>query len=313
MPKLAHGRATHVQQILVGWLLFRQPGIGQLLQGPGGFPEFKQAHHARTALEGVKRTAQRGLFAQILRRLEQGCDGQRSGLHHFTGLVEKYLAHLSVFVVLRSRRAYGCGWQRRACNIKHRRIGCKHDWNVGNRCRLLRQHRHQLVLRLRLDVRRGGLVTPHHRTQFAKLLVVHEQLLGERTLVTQHVDQEAHCPQAVAELLEDALPGCGTFVNLVNQELLHTVAHTQCRQRSLVEPQHGEHAAHLRQLAGHLVQRHPIQRVAKKLVQRLLDLAQSAAQFVHHAAHGLVVTDAAVQLLHPGFHRLGRGAGGHVL
>jgi hypothetical protein len=53
--------------------------------------------------------------------------------------------------------------------------------------------------------------------------------------------------------------------------------------------------------------------VAEELVERLFHLAQCRAQFVDHAAHGLAVTDAAVQLLHPGFQRLGLGTRGDLI
>jgi len=61
------------------------------------------------------------------------------------------------------------------------------------------------------------------------------------------------------------------------------------------------------------VQRRPILRVAEKLVERLFHLRQCGAQFVHHATHGLAVTDAPVQLLHPGLQRLGLGTAGDVV
>ena len=51
--------------------------------------------------------------------------------------------------------------------------------------------------------------------------------------------------------------------------------------------------------------------LAEELVDQLLDLGQRGAQFLHHAAHGLAVGDAAVQLLHPAFERLGRLALAH--
>jgi hypothetical protein len=45
-------------------------------------------------------------------------------------------------------------------------------------------------------------------------------------------------------------------------------------------------------------------RIAEVLVDLLFDLGQRGAQLLHHAAHGLAVGDAPVQLLHPEFQRL---------
>jgi hypothetical protein len=56
------------------------------------------------------------------------------------------------------------------------------------------------------------------------------------------------------------------------------------------------------------MQRHPVLRVAEKLVERLFDLAERGAQFIHHAAHGLAVADPAVEVLHPDFEGLRWGA-----
>ena len=47
--------------------------------------------------------------------------------------------------------------------------------------------------------------------------------------------------------------------------------------------------------------------VSEKLVHGLLGLAQGHAEFIDHAAHGLVVADPAVQLFHPLFERFGLG------
>ena len=62
----------------------------------------------------------------------------------------------------------------------------------------------------------------------------------------------------------------------------------------------------------HRCQHRRIGRVAEILVQQFFGIGQGAAQFAHHAAHGLLVADLAVQLLHPGLQRLGRLPGLHL-
>ena len=81
------------------------------------------------------------------------------------------------------------------------------------------------------------------------------------------------------------------------------------RQRRLAESQHREHAVHLRQVAGQLIEWRLVERIAKELVERLLQVGQRFAQLVHHAAHDLVITDPAVQLFHPFLKRFRLGAG----
>ena len=54
-------------------------------------------------------------------------------------------------------------------------------------------------------------------------------------------------------------------------------------------------------------------RVAEIVVDLLFDLRQRSAQLLHHAAHGLAVGDAAVEVLHPHVQRLRRGATPHLV
>ena len=144
----------------------------------------------------------------------------------------------------------------------------------------------------------------HQWLELAQLFVVHKQFLGQRTLVTQHVNQEAHGTQTVAQFLEN--PGArARLVNVVHHELLDTGAHAQGRERGLVQPQHREHAAHLRELRWHIAQRQFVLRIAEKRIEGFFHPGQRGTQFVHHAAHGLAVTHPAIELLHPAFHGLG--------
>ena len=152
----------------------------------------------------------------------------------------------------------------------------------------------------------GG--TSHQRLELAGVIVVHEQLLGQRGLVVQHVDQKAQRAQVVAELVESS-GGTGLLlVDLVDQHFLDGFAHPQHGLRGLVQPQHRQHATHLRQVLRCIAQRTLVQRIAKEVVQQLLEFAERHAQFADHAAHGLAIADAAVQLLHPGLERLGLAA-----
>ena len=111
----------------------------------------------------------------------------------------------------------------------------------------------------------GRLFAPHQRFEFAQFLVIDKELLGQRTLIAQHVDQEAHGPQAVAQLVKNA-GARGLQVDVVNQELLDVVAHAQRGNRGLIESQNRKNTAHLSELTGHLVQGQFIQRIAKKSI-----------------------------------------------
>ena len=54
-------------------------------------------------------------------------------------------------------------------------------------------------------------------------------------------------------------------------------------------------------------------RVAEELVDGLLRFRQARPQLLDDAAHGLPVGDASVQLLHPGFERIGGPALAHAV
>ena len=175
-----------------------------------------------------------------------------------------------------------------------------------------------LVDRLRRRGVEGGegrrpFAQPHHRAQRAVLGVEAEQRLGQRRLHAQHVDQEAQGAQVVGQAVEGAGLHRHLRVDLGLRELVDVVAHVHHGLRGLVQPQHREHAAHRLQLARHRDQQLALRRIAEVLVDLLLDFGQRGPQLLHHAAHGLAVADAAVQLLHPGFQRLRGGPGAHVV
>ena len=54
----------------------------------------------------------------------------------------------------------------------------------------------------------------------------------------------------------------------------------------------------------HVGQHRFVLRITEKYIERFFKLAKGDAQLTHHTAHGLFVTDAAIQLFHPGFQRL---------
>ena len=254
----------------------------------------------------MKGAPQRSLLAQIAWIGQQCRDGLQTCLYHLARLVEEDLPHLGIVIVhwRRSRR------RNLNCRNAHWQRGLHGCWcsrreRLGSRCRGI--HREPII-----SFVVGRLVTPHDRPQFTNSLVVDKQFLRQRPLVTQHVDQEAKRTQAVAQLLEYPGTGRGALVELVHQEFLDAVTHAQCRQGRLVQAEHGKHAAHLRQLARHFMQWYTVLRTAEELIQRLFDLPQGVAQFIHHAAHGLAITDTPVQILHPRFHRLRMGAGGDI-
>ena len=101
--------------------------------------------------------------------------------------------------------------------------------------------------------------------------------------------------------------------DVASQQVLHGIAHARHGQRSLVKAQHRQHSAHLRQAGRHCGQRLHVVWIAEKLVHCAFGFAQGGTQFAHYTAHRLMVTDAAVELLHPRLQRLGLGAGAHMV
>ena len=154
--------------------------------------------------------------------------------------------------------------------------------------------------------------TPHQGTQLAQLLVIHKQLARQSALVAEHVDQKTQRPQAVAQFLEGLAALIGPL-HFVDQQPLHRVAHANHGHGCLVQAQHRQHTPHLRQLPGNHFQWTGVLRLAKELVHRPLGLAQRDAQFIHHTAHGLVIADTPVQLLHPGLQWLGLSPRTHTV
>ena len=69
----------------------------------------------------------------------------------------------------------------------------------------------------------------------------------------------------------------------------------------------------MRQFARHFAKWRFILRLAEKLVQALLNLAQSSAQLIDHTSHCLTVADAAVQVFHPSFEGFRLATGHHLL
>ena len=144
----------------------------------------------------------------------------------------------------------------------------------------------------------------HEGEQLALLLIENKQLLRQRRLIVEHVHQEAHRAEVVAQLLERAGFASHGLVHLGVKDLVHRVAHACNRAHRLIQAEHGKHATHLPELGhGHVQARFLLGR-AEKLIERLLHLAQRDLEFAHHAAHGLAVAHAAVELLHPCVQRL---------
>ena len=80
----------------------------------------------------------------------------------------------------------------------------------------------------------------------------------------------------------------------------------------MIQTQYRQHAAHLGQLPRHGLQDGLVQRIAEKGVQQLFKLFEGYAQLADYAAHGLLIADPAVQLLHPALQRLGHPACTHA-
>ena len=157
------------------------------------------------------------------------------------------------------------------------------------------------------------------------MLVKLVQLAGNIALVAQHVDQKAQCTQAVANLVEQR--ALFVFRHVFGLQALHILAHAHHGLGSWLQPQHRQHATHLRQMGGDGAEHGLVVRTAEILVEQLFGFGQRATQFPHHTAHGLLVAHLTIQLLHPGLQRLRCGTcqhrcqtlsqrccmGGHVL
>ena len=109
-------------------------------------------------------------------------------------------------------------------------------------------------------------------------------------------------------MLESTGGTCQLSVNFSDEHLLDRVLHLRHCPAGMIQSENRQHAAHLRQLTRHLLQMALVVRIAEKFVQELFKLAQRHAQFVYHAAHGLLVADPAIQALHPAFEWLGCAA-----
>ena len=151
----------------------------------------------------------------------------------------------------------------------------------------------------------------HERQQLAFFLVKHKQFFGQRRLVAEHVDQEAQRAQVVAQVLESTRCAGLCFVDLGVQNRIDRGPHARHGLHRLIQPEHREHAAHLRQLRDGHMQATLFHWRTEKLIQRFFRLAQRHLELAHHTAHGLAVAHAPVKLLYPGIQRLPMGAREH--
>ena len=85
------------------WLLFCEPGIEQLLHGPGCLTKFSKTNHPRAALERMKRAAQGGLFTQVGRVSRQGRNGVHPVLEDLSRFFQKNIPDFSIVIVLFNR------------------------------------------------------------------------------------------------------------------------------------------------------------------------------------------------------------------
>ena len=206
------------------------------------------------------------------------------------------------------------GFVRQALQIAHH-VAIGHiaaRRSEGQRLRLFDQ---ALLHRCRQHGARRGRqwrgTAAHHRAQHAGLGVVAEQRLGQLRLHAEHVDQEVERAEVAGEAVEHAGLADALRVDVGRGQSIDLVAHAQQRRRCVVHAQHRENAAHRRQLVRHRDQHVAIFGFAEVLVDELLGLRQRGPQFLHHAAHRLAIGNAAVQLFHPAFQRLGRLALAH--
>ena len=108
----------------------------------------------------------------------------------------------------------------------------------------------------------------HERTQLTRLLVKDEQLLGQRRLVVQHVDQKAQGTQVVAQGLEGTRFAGHRFIHFGVEDFVHRLSHAVHGLHGLVQPQNRQHAPHLAQLGRRHMQTSLFPRRAEELVQR---------------------------------------------
>ena len=159
----------------------------------------------------------------------------------------------------------------------------------------------------------GGGRTSHQRLQLTEFLIEYEQLLSQRRLVVKHVDQQSESPQIVAQTIKGSGHWREFDVDLGDEQSLDAVAHAHDRMGRLIETENRQHAAHLRQQARNGGQWRGVLGIAEKLVERLFSVRQGRAQFTHHRAHGLAVTDPAIKFLHPLFKRLSAVTSAYLL
>ena len=150
----------------------------------------------------------------------------------------------------------------------------------------------------------GRRMAAHERHQLALVLIEYKQLFGQRGLVAEHVDQETQRTQVVAQLLEGTSCAGLYLVDLGIQNFIDHRAHADHRVHRLVQAEHRQHAPHLRQLRHGHMQTTFFNRRAEELVQRFFRLTQRHLEFTHHAAHGLAIAHAPVEVLHPSIERL---------
>ena len=81
----------------------------------------------------------------------------------------------------------------------------------------------------------GVLRTAHQRPEFAFFFIVNKQLLGQRGLVIEHINQKTQRANVVAQMIKCAGSPGPQLVHFSDKHLLDTLAHAQNRLRGLVQ------------------------------------------------------------------------------
>ena len=144
----------------------------------------------------------------------------------------------------------------------------------------------------------------HERQQLTFVVVEHKQLLGQCRLVVEHVHQQTHGTQVVAQLLERTCLASQGFVDLGVQNLLDHGAHVRDGVHCLLKSQHRQHTPHLCKLRDGHVQAAFLLWGAKELIERFFNVSQRYLELAHDTAHGLTIAHTPVELLHPRVQRL---------
>ena len=143
------------------------------------------------------------------------------------------------------------------------------------------------------------LVPSHDGSENTRCGVISKQRFSQVRLNAEHVNQETQSAQIPSQAIKNTRCLNMSDIHFRRRQTVHFITHAQQRRGSLVHAQHRQHAAHRRKLIGDRNQHLGFTRVAEKLIDLFFDFRERRTQLLNHAAHGLAVRHAAVQVLNP--------------